>query len=102
MLIQIIDNIIFTSSIFRHFLFECLLFRCNLASVALPMFVNSKREFDFKKLYDVVYVVTKNLNKVIDVNYYPVKQAEYSNKKNRPIGIGVQVRTKQKQIINSQ
>jgi ribonucleoside-diphosphate reductase alpha chain len=63
---------------------------CNLASIALPMYVNEQGVFDHQKLYDVAYVITLNLNKVIDVNYYPVKEAEYSNLRHRPIGIGVQ------------
>lgn len=63
---------------------------CNLASIALPMYVNDEGVFDHQKLYDVTYVITLNLNKVIDVNYYPVKEAEYSNLRHRPIGIGVQ------------
>jgi ribonucleoside-diphosphate reductase alpha chain len=63
---------------------------CNLASIALPMFIGEDGKFDHQKLYDVTYVITLNLNKVIDVNYYPVKEAEYSNFKHRPIGIGVQ------------
>ncbi|ETO26767.1 ribonucleoside-diphosphate reductase large chain [Reticulomyxa filosa] len=64
---------------------------CNLASIALPKFVDPKtRDFDLKKLVEIAKVVTKNLNKVIDVNYYPVKEAETSNVKHRPIGIGVQ------------
>lgn len=62
---------------------------CNLASIALPMFVNG-RDYDFKKLYDITYTATKNLNKIIDLNYYPVEEARYSNLKNRPIGLGVQ------------
>ncbi len=62
---------------------------CNLASIALNKFVNDK-EFDFKKLFDITYAVTKNLNKVIDVNYYPVPEARKSNFRHRPIGIGVQ------------
>ena len=62
---------------------------CNLASIALPMFVE-EGEFNHKKLYDVTVRVTKNLNKVIDRNYYPVKEAENSNFRHRPIGIGVQ------------
>ncbi len=62
---------------------------CNLASLALPKFVTGDA-FDHKELFQVTYVVTKNLNKIIDGNSYPVKEAEYSNKKNRPIGIGVQ------------
>lgn len=63
---------------------------CNLASIALPRFVNEKKEFDHQKLYQVTYTITKNLNKVIDVNHYPVPEARYSNLKHRPIGIGVQ------------
>ncbi|MFT6633184.1 MAG: ribonucleoside-diphosphate reductase alpha chain [Bacteriovoracaceae bacterium] len=62
---------------------------CNLASIALPMFVD-KVTFDHKKMFDVVYKATVNLNKIIDLNYYPIPEAEYSNKKNRPIGLGVQ------------
>lgn len=64
---------------------------CNLASIALPMYVNEESgEYDFQRLYDVTYVATKNLNKVIDVNYYPVKEARNSNMRHRPIGLGVQ------------
>lgn len=63
---------------------------CNLASIALNKFVKEDKTYDHKTLYDVTYVVTRNLDKVIDVNYYPVKEAEYSNMRNRPIGIGVQ------------
>lgn len=62
---------------------------CNLASIALPMFVKDG-QFDHKKLYDVTYQVTRNLNRIIDLNYYPVEEARYSNFKNRPIGLGVQ------------
>lgn len=62
---------------------------CNLASLALPKFVIDGK-FDHKKLYDVTYVATKNLNKVIDVNYYPVEEAKNSNLRHRPIGLGVQ------------
>ena len=62
---------------------------CNLASLALPKFVING-SFDHKKLYDVTYVATKSLNKIIDVNYYPVPEAERSNKRHRPIGLGVQ------------
>ena len=62
---------------------------CNLASICLPMYVDGK-EFDYKKLHSVVKVVTRNLNKVIDVNFYPTPEAEYSNKLHRPIGIGIQ------------
>ena len=64
---------------------------CNLASIALPMYVDEEKGvYDFQKLYDVTYVATKNLNKVIDVNYYPVPEAENSNMRHRPIGLGVQ------------
>ena len=62
---------------------------CNLASLALPKFVIDGK-FDHQKLFDVTYQVTKNLNKVIDNNYYPVEEARNSNTKHRPIGIGVQ------------
>ena len=62
---------------------------CNLASISLPMFVN-KSGFNHKKLYEVTRVIVRNLNKVIDVNYYPVKEAKASNLRHRPIGIGVQ------------
>lgn len=63
---------------------------CNLASIALPKFINEAGKFDHQKLYDVTYVITKNLNKVIDINYYPVPEAKTSNLRHRPIGIGVQ------------
>ncbi len=63
---------------------------CNLASIALPRFVTEEGDFDHQKLFEVTYVVTKNLNKVIDINYYPVPEARNSNMKHRPIGIGVQ------------
>jgi len=64
---------------------------CNLASVALPKFVDQKQQtFDHQELYRVTKVVTRNLNKVIDVNYYPVEAAKRSNMRHRPIGIGVQ------------
>ncbi|KAI8388067.1 ribonucleotide reductase [Radiomyces spectabilis] len=64
---------------------------CNLASLALPKFVDVESQtFDFEMLHDIVKVVTKNLNKVIDVNYYPVEEARNSNMKHRPIGLGVQ------------
>ncbi|MBD1259875.1 ribonucleoside-diphosphate reductase subunit alpha [Maribacter polysiphoniae] len=62
---------------------------CNLASIALPMFVKNG-EFDHKELFRVTKRVTKNLNKVIDRNYYPVKEAENSNMRHRPVGLGVQ------------
>jgi len=63
---------------------------CNLASIALPKFVTEDGKFDHQKLYEITKVITKNLNKVIDVNYYPVKEARNSNMRHRPIGIGVQ------------
>ena len=63
---------------------------CNLASIALPKFINEAGKFDHQKLYDVTSVITKNLNKVIDINYYPVPEAKTSNLRHRPIGIGVQ------------
>jgi ribonucleoside-diphosphate reductase alpha chain len=62
---------------------------CNLASLALPRFVRDGI-FDHVKLYEVTYQATLNLNKVIDGNYYPVKEAEYSNMRHRPVGLGVQ------------
>ena len=62
---------------------------CNLASIALPRFVTNQK-FDHQRLFDITYVITKNLNKVIDVNYYPVEEARRSNVRHRPIGIGVQ------------
>jgi ribonucleoside-diphosphate reductase alpha chain len=62
---------------------------CNLASIALPKFVIDGK-FDHQKLYDVTYVATKNLNRVIDINYYPVEEARRSNMRHRPIGLGVQ------------
>ena len=64
---------------------------CNLASIALPKFVNEEKgEFDHQLLYDVTYHATGNLNRVIDVNYYPVEEARNSNMRHRPIGLGVQ------------
>lgn len=67
---------------------------CNLASLALPKFVTTgkdgKKHFDHQKLYEVTKVVTRNLNKVIDVNYYPVPEARKSNFRHRPVGLGIQ------------
>jgi ribonucleoside-diphosphate reductase alpha chain len=64
---------------------------CNLSSIALPRFVcPEERSFDFVRLHEVVKVVTRNLNKVIDINFYPIESARASNLKHRPIGIGVQ------------
>jgi len=62
---------------------------CNLASIALPMFIKNN-EFDHKELFKITKRVIKNLNKVIDRNYYPVKEAENSNMRHRPVGLGVQ------------
>lgn len=80
---------------------------CNLASIAVNKFVKVKREtltlptgetkevksgsFDFEHLRSVVKVITRNLNKVIDRNYYPCEEAKRSNMRHRPIGIGIQV-----------
>lgn len=66
---------------------------CNLASLALPKFIDhkdGKPYFNYEKLHEVVKMVIRNLNKVIDYNYYPVKEAETSNRKHRPVGLGVQ------------
>ena len=62
---------------------------CNLASISLPRYVENG-VFDYEKLHAVTKTITRNLNRVIDNNYYPVPEAEYSNMRNRPIGIGVQ------------
>ncbi len=68
---------------------------CNLASIALPKYIETDANgeairFDHQKLYEITKVVTRNLNRIIDVNYYPVPEAERSNKRHRPIGIGIQ------------
>jgi ribonucleotide reductase alpha subunit len=64
---------------------------CNLASIALPKYVNEEtRSFDYEKLHEITKVVTKNLNRVIDRNFYPVETARKSNMRHRPIGLGVQ------------
>lgn len=67
---------------------------CNLASLCLPRFIETNNEgklyFNYNKLMDVSRVAVRNLNKVIDINYYPSKEAKNSNKRNRPIGLGVQ------------
>jgi ribonucleoside-diphosphate reductase alpha chain len=64
---------------------------CNLASIALPSYVDAKkRTFDFEKLRQVVKVATKNLNRVIDINYYPTPETKTSNMRHRPVGLGVQ------------
>ncbi|MBO9198943.1 MULTISPECIES: ribonucleoside-diphosphate reductase subunit alpha [Niastella] len=62
---------------------------CNLASLALPRFVNEGK-FDFDKLYEVTYQAARNLNRIIDNNYYPIEEAKRSNLRHRPIGLGVQ------------
>lgn len=62
---------------------------CNLASLALPRYVSSEG-FDFQKLYEVTKIVTRNLNKIIDGNYYPIPETKTSNDRHRPIGLGVQ------------
>ncbi|CAM9313331.1 unnamed protein product [Pylaiella littoralis] len=67
---------------------------CNLASISLPAFVSvsddGESTFDFQRLYKVTQVVTRNLNRVIDVNFYPVEEAKRSNTRHRPVGLGVQ------------
>ncbi|CBJ32887.1 ribonucleotide reductase large chain subunit [Ectocarpus siliculosus] len=67
---------------------------CNLASISLPAFVSAGEDgqpaFDFHRLYEVTKVVTRNLNRVIDVNFYPVEEAKRSNFRHRPVGLGVQ------------
>jgi len=63
---------------------------CNLASIGLPTFVNEDKSFDYEKLHYVTKVVTNNLNRVIDINFYPTEKTKTSNIKHRPIGIGIQ------------
>lgn len=63
---------------------------CNLASIALPKFVTDEGTFDHQKLFEITYVATRNLNKVIDRNYYPIPEARNSNMRHRPVGLGVQ------------
>ncbi|KAK7097045.1 ribonucleoside-diphosphate reductase large subunit-like [Littorina saxatilis] len=64
---------------------------CNLASIALNMYVDQKtRTFDFTKFHEVVKVMVRNLNKIIDINFYPIEEARRSNMRHRPIGLGVQ------------
>jgi ribonucleoside-diphosphate reductase alpha chain len=64
---------------------------CNLASIALPTFVNQEtKQFDYTKLHEITKVVTNNLNKLIDINFYPTPKTEISNKRHRPVGLGVQ------------
>ncbi len=63
---------------------------CNLASISLSSFVNEDKSYNYKKLHHVSKIVTENLNKIIDTNYYPTEKTKLSNLKHRPIGIGVQ------------
>lgn len=67
---------------------------CNLASIALIKFVDKDEEgrpyYNFKRLYEITRIVTRNLNKIIDINYYPIPEAKNSNLRHRPVGIGVQ------------
>ncbi|MCF8237027.1 MAG: ribonucleoside-diphosphate reductase subunit alpha [Saprospiraceae bacterium] len=63
---------------------------CNLGSISLPKFVKEDRTFDFEALANITKVLTRNLNKIIDINYYPIEEARNSNMRHRPIGIGVQ------------
>ena len=63
---------------------------CNLASIALPKFVNKNKTYNHNKLYEVAYTAVINLNNVIDVNFYPSEAARFSNLLHRPIGLGVQ------------
>ena len=63
---------------------------CNLASVALPKFINKNKTYNFNKLYDIAYAAIINLNNVIDVNFYPSPEAKFSNLCHRPVGLGVQ------------
>jgi len=63
---------------------------CNLASISLAKFVKEDATYDFDRLHEITRVITRNLNKIIDINYYPIPEAENSNFRHRPIGIGVQ------------
>lgn len=63
---------------------------CNLASISLSKFVDAAGKYDFDRLYEITRIVTRNLNRVIDINYYPIEEARNSNMRHRPIGIGVQ------------
>jgi ribonucleoside-diphosphate reductase alpha chain len=63
---------------------------CNLASIALPRFVQGDSTFDHQRLFEITKTITRNLNQIIDVNYYPVPEAQKSNFRHRPIGIGIQ------------
>lgn len=61
-----------------------------MASISLPKFVNEEGVFEYERLLEIVKIITINLNRVIDNNYYPVEAARYSNMRHRPIGMGVQ------------
>jgi ribonucleotide reductase alpha subunit len=63
---------------------------CNLASIALPPFIKADGTFDYEELHKVTKIVTYNLNRVIDVNYYPIPKTRTSNFRNRPVGLGIQ------------
>ena len=63
---------------------------CNLASIALPKFVTDESKFDYQNLYQVAKLATKNLDQVIDINFYPTNKTENSNSRHRPIGLGIQ------------
>ena len=63
---------------------------CNLASIALPRFIQPDLTFDHHKLFEITQTITRNLNRIIDINYYPVPEARNSNFRHRPIGIGIQ------------
>jgi ribonucleoside-diphosphate reductase alpha chain len=63
---------------------------CNLASIALPKYVKEDKTFDHERLFQITYTATRNLNRIIDRNYYPIKEARNSNMRHRPIGLGVQ------------
>ena len=63
---------------------------CNLASIALPAFIREDKTFDFDEFHKVTRIVTRNLNKVIDINFYPTPKTERSNMRHRPIGLGIQ------------
>ena len=65
---------------------------CNLASIALPKFVNKKeKKYNYKKLYETAKLATKNLDQVIDINYYPTRKTSKSNNLHRPVGLGIQL-----------
>ncbi|KAJ7512718.1 ribonucleotide reductase alpha subunit [Mycena galericulata] len=63
---------------------------CNLASISLPSCISDDKKYDFQKLHDITKVVAFNLNRIIDVNFYPIPEARRSNMRHRPIGVGVQ------------